>query len=396
MGSKPTRFVAFVPVRGGSKSIPKKNIRPLCGRPLLYWVCKAIEECPHIDTTYVATDDEEIARVAGSLGLSKVQVIDRSPETATDKASTESAMLEFAERFDFDHVALVQATSPFLCAEELTLGCERLLGEDYDSILSVVRQTRFRWSLSEAGLAIPENYDPQNRLLRQFFDGFLVENGAFYLTSRETLLQTQCRISGRIGVVEMPEDTYFEIDDKADWTIAEGLLRGRLRDRETALDERLRKVRLVATDVDGCLTDGGMYYSQQGDELKRFNAKDGHGFGLLREAGCLCAIITAENTEIVSRRAAKLGITELHQGARDKVSAMESMLEKHGIAWDEVAYLGDDTLDLELLRHVGVSACPSDAVQEVSAAVDVVLESVGGAGVFRELAEMVISARESG
>ncbi|MFM1920198.1 MAG: acylneuraminate cytidylyltransferase [Candidatus Hydrogenedentota bacterium] len=388
------RLVAVVPARGGSKGIPGKNIRPFCGKPLLYWVCKAAEDCAAIDAVYVSTDSEEIAAAARGLGLSKLRVIERDSGTATDSASTESVLLDFADRVDFTHLALLQATSPLLQSSELDEACARIAAGACDSVFSAVRQKRFRWTIDSSGKAIPENYDPLRRPRRQEHEGFLVENGAFYVTSRARLLESGCRMSGRIEVVEMPEDAYFELDDLFDWTIMEGLMRRREQLRRGDLAARIRGLRLVASDVDGCLTDSGMYYTEQGDEIKKFNTRDGLGFRFLKEAGLGVAIITQENTDLMRRRAEKMQVPELHQGIFDKPACMAGMLRSHGLDWAQVGYLGDDRGDLELLRRAGVSACPADAVREVREVCDIVLQSPGGAGAFREFAELILSCRE--
>jgi N-acylneuraminate cytidylyltransferase len=215
--------VALIPARGGSKGIPRKNIRPLAGRPLIYWTCRAAQDCPQIDTVYVSTDDAEIEAAVRGLNLSKVQPIARAPETATDTASTESVLLDFAQRLDFDRIVLIQATSPLLRAADLDAGCE-LLHRGFDSVLSVVRQKRFLWERHAERGGVPINYDYRSRPRRQDFDGQLVENGAFYITTRERLLAERCRIGGKIGLVEMPEETYIELDDLHDWHIVEALL----------------------------------------------------------------------------------------------------------------------------------------------------------------------------
>jgi YrbI family 3-deoxy-D-manno-octulosonate 8-phosphate phosphatase len=383
-------LVALVPARGGSKGIPGKNIRDFAGRPLLYWVCKAAQDCPEIDAVYVSTDSEEIAAVALGLGLSKLQVIARAPGTATDTASTESVMLDFAERVPFDHIALLQATSPLLESAQLSRACQRVLSGACDSVLSVVPQKRFYWKLGPDGSAAPLNYDPLARPRRQDHEGTLVENGAFYVTTRAGLLASRCRLSGRIEVVEMPEESYFEIDEASDWTIAEALLRARSRRADTLL-ERLRNIRLVATDVDGCLTDSGMYYGEQGDELKKFNTRDGLAFRRLQEAGFHTAIITQENTLLMRRRATKVRVDDLYQGADDKCGCMAELLEKHGIAWEQVAYLGDDLGDLALLKKVGFAACPADAMPPIRE-VAMAMRARGGEGAFREMAEIILAA----
>ena len=211
--------VAFIPVRGGSKSIPLKNIKSICGKPLVYWTVKAACGCKYIDKVYVATDSDKIRETvegfkAGieSEWFSKAVVIGRSAESASDTASTELAMLEFAGIYDFDNIVLVQATSPLLQASDLEKGFEAFQTSGTDSVLSVVRQKRFHWGNDENGYAHPTNYDVFHRPRRQVFDGYLVENGAFYISSKAGLLKYQNRVSGNIKAVEMNEDTFFEID----------------------------------------------------------------------------------------------------------------------------------------------------------------------------------------
>ena len=220
--------VAFIPVRGGSKSIPLKNIKPICGKPLVYWTVKAAVECKMIDHVYVSTDSPEIRETVDSFGFSKVTVIGRSETVSTDTASTESVMLEFANQYSFDNIVLIQATSPLLQSADLDRGFEIFSRDNVDSVLSVVRQKRFNWSVQEDGLTQPLNYDVFHRPRRQDFTGYYVENGAFYITSREALLQTRNRISGNIAPVEMAAETYLEIDEPSDWLIIESVMKHKL------------------------------------------------------------------------------------------------------------------------------------------------------------------------
>lgn len=220
------KTVAFIPIRGGSKSIPLKNIKSINGKPLVYWTLLAAQNCPEIDEIYVATDSREISETVKGFDFNKVRVIGRSPENATDTASTESVMLEFAMNHDFDDIILIQATSPMLTSKDLSKGVKEYKKEDVDSVLSVVRQKRFIWN-SDGRYVKPGNYDIFSRPRRQEFEGFLVENGAFYITSRQLLLSSKCRISGRIAAVEMAEETYFEIDEPSDWIIVEHLMKQR-------------------------------------------------------------------------------------------------------------------------------------------------------------------------
>lgn len=155
----------------------------------------------------------------------------------------------------------------------------------------------------------------------------------------------------------------------------------------------LKGIRLFATDVDGVLTDAGMYYSESGDEWKKFNTRDGMGIKLLQKAGLITAIVTQERTRLVARRAEKLAIPELHQGVLDKLSVIRDMAERHGISLRHIAYIGDDVNDLEALKAVGFSATPADGLPQVRKVVDYVCRLKGGEGAVRELAEMILLAQ---
>ncbi len=155
----------------------------------------------------------------------------------------------------------------------------------------------------------------------------------------------------------------------------------------------LRNIRLFATDVDGVLTDAGMYYSETGDEWKKFNTRDGMGIKLLQRAGLTTAIVTQERTRLVARRAKRLSMPELHQGVMDKLSVIRDMATRHGISLRQVAYIGDDVNDLEALKAVGLSAAPADGLPQVLQIVDYVCEKRGGEGAVREIAELILQSR---
>lgn len=151
------------------------------------------------------------------------------------------------------------------------------------------------------------------------------------------------------------------------------------------------KIKLFLTDVDGVLTDAGMYYTENGDELKKFNTRDGMGLKMLRELGIKTGIITTENTYMVERRAEKLKIDYLYQGAYPKVNAALEICEKEGISVEEVAYIGDDINCIELLSVVGLAACPADAVEKVKAIPGIIqFSKKGGEGVVREFIEYIL------
>jgi len=160
------------------------------------------------------------------------------------------------------------------------------------------------------------------------------------------------------------------------------------------MTDKANKIKLLLTDCDGVLTDAGVYYSAQGEELKRFSIRDGMGVERLRNlCGVDTGIMTGENSAIVARRAEKLKMTHLYLGIKNKAAQLQTILEHHGLGADEVAFIGDDMNDLEILQLVGLSACPADAMPQVKAVVQYVCQSDGGRGAFREFAEQIIQLR---
>ncbi len=146
-------------------------------------------------------------------------------------------------------------------------------------------------------------------------------------------------------------------------------------------------IKLFITDIDGVWTDGGMYYSENGDELKKFHTGDSAGVLFLKILNIKTAIITGENTKIVRRRAQKLNIDDIFLGVTNKVKIAKKLKNKYHLKWREIAYIGDDINDLLLLRKVGLSACPSSTEEYIKKEVDWVLSKKGGEGVFREFVQ---------
>jgi YrbI family 3-deoxy-D-manno-octulosonate 8-phosphate phosphatase len=161
----------------------------------------------------------------------------------------------------------------------------------------------------------------------------------------------------------------------------------------TVLD-RARKVRLLCVDVDGVLTDAGMYYGPDGEVLKKFNTRDGMGLARLREAGVAVAIISSEDSAIVHARAAKLKIDDVFCGASNKRIAIDELCSRHGLGVDEVAFIGDDLNDLPALECVGLACAVADAAEPVQAIAHYVTQRRGGDGAVRELCEFLIAARQ--
>lgn len=381
--------IAFIPVRGGSKSIPGKNIKDFCGKPLLFWTAQAMNNSQCISRVIIATDSRDIAQTALDFELSKLEIYHRDPENAQDTSSTESVMLEFLEKFDLPETevfVLVQATNPFITPSDIDNANKLFDNEKADSLLSCVRTKRFYWN--EDGT--PINYDYIQRPRRQDFKGNLLENGAFYFSTVANIRKNNNRLGGKVLIYEMPEYTAFEIDEADDWLIMEKLFvrHGHLDFSGSSMD-----LKLFVSDVDGVLTDAGMYYSENGDELKKFNTHDGMAFQILRNLGVKTGIVTTENTKLVERRSKKLKIDYLYQGKgfNGKLDAITQICETEGITLSNVAYIGDDINCLEALRAVGLKACPHNAVDEVKSIPGIWrLSKNGGDGAVREFVERIV------
>ena len=377
-------IIAFIPARGGSKSILQKNIKVFCGKPLIFWNLQELQNSD-VDEIIVATDSNEIKSIVNSFNFSKVKVYNRSKENAQDVSSTESVMLEYIDSSNIsneDIFMLVQATSPFTQSIHFNEGLE--LFKQHDTILTCCQSKRFSWRNGKA-----LNYDIYNRPRRQDHKGTLIENGAFYISSVADIKSTKNRISADIGIYEMPEYTYIEIDEPEDWIVAESLMK-----RFVLKNEELdfSNIKLFLSDVDGVLTDAGMYYTEQGDEFKKFCTYDGMGFQLLQKTGVKVGILTTEDRELNRRRAKKLGLDFDFHGAKDKLQIVKDLCVKENITLAEVAYIGDDVNCFGLLSHVGIAACPNNAVDKIKAIPNIMqLKRNGGDGVVREFVELFLS-----
>ena len=154
------------------------------------------------------------------------------------------------------------------------------------------------------------------------------------------------------------------------------------------------KIKVVLTDVDGVLTDGGMYYSNKGDIMKKFHTRDGMGVTLLRKNNIPSVIVTKEKNEIIKQWSRKMKIDKLLMGVNNKEAVLEKICKNYGVKSSEICYIGDDINDLGLLKLVGLSATPSDGIIETQKICDYVCENNGGNGVFREVANMILSSQK--
>lgn len=162
------------------------------------------------------------------------------------------------------------------------------------------------------------------------------------------------------------------------------------RKKDLQLPTRTKKIKLLLLDVDGVLTDGRIILDTKGNELKAFHVRDGHGIKLAQRAGIIIGIITGRTSEVVNIRAKELGIQEVHQGAHEKITVYESICAKYGLRDEEVAYMGDDIVDLDIFQRVGIAVAVADADPAVRPHADIVTKHGGGAGAVREFISLLL------
>ncbi len=217
-------IIAIIPARGGSKGLPRKNILPFNGKPLIVHSINYANGCPLINTVYVSTDNDEIASISSDSGAA---IIQRPLELSGDSATTESAIIHAISMMDSkpDIIVLLQATSPFRPKNSLKEALEKFIKNDFDSLLSISPTHRFFWSV-DGNNNISPKYDYLNRPRRQDLkrtDTQFVENGSLYIFTYAHFLSVKNRLGGKIGYIEFAEKYSHEIDTKLDFKILEAL-----------------------------------------------------------------------------------------------------------------------------------------------------------------------------
>jgi YrbI family 3-deoxy-D-manno-octulosonate 8-phosphate phosphatase len=374
--------VAVIPARGGSKQVPRKNVMPIGGVPLVARAIEAARAARQIDRVVVSTDDAEIAEISRRYGA---DVIDRPARLSGDTASSEAALLHALEELgDVEVLAFLQATSPFIESAALGRAVDRVRSGAEDVVFSAFETYAFLWQQTESG-AVGVNHDAAHRPRRQDREPHFHETGAFYVMRAAGFVEAKHRFFGRVGIELADERSAIEIDSADQAQLAQAI--AGLVDLPAELD-----VDAVVTDFDGVHTDDTALINAKGDERVTVNRGDGMGVRLLREAGVPVLILSTEQHPVVAARAAKLGV-ECQHGVGNKEAALRQWAAEKGIALERIAYVGNDINDLGALSIVGWPIAVPGSHHSVLSAARVVLSHRGGAGAVRELAERVLRAR---
>jgi N-acylneuraminate cytidylyltransferase len=307
-------IVTLIPARGGSKGIPRKNVRIVAGHPLVAHSIMAALGTPAVTRVVVSTDDPEIGRIAREYGA---EVVWRPAEISGDTASSESALLHALtelrgrEGYAPDLVVFLQATSPLRRPDDIQNAVTTLLEEKADSLFSACPQQGFVWR-REGGRLAPFTYDYRARQVRQDAPEDLMENGSIYVLKPWVLERLGHRLGGRIAVYPMRIYESFQIDEPEDLELMEALFVPR---RASRCVPDLRRIRLCVMDFDGVMTDNRVLTDQDGKEAVWANRGDGWGIARLKEGGVEVAVISTEANPVVAARCAKLRVECVQGGS---------------------------------------------------------------------------------
>jgi YrbI family 3-deoxy-D-manno-octulosonate 8-phosphate phosphatase len=388
-------IVAVIPARGGSKGVPRKNVAPVGGMPLLAHSVLHARRSRHVDLVVVSTDDDEIAAIAEGYGA---VVVRRPAALASDEAPSEPAVRhaldEVRDRHDgeIELVVFLQPTSPIRQPGDLNGAIERVRAEGADSLFSACPQHGFVWRASDTGLE-SVTYDFRERRRRQDLGGEdWEENGSFYVFRPWVLDELGNRLGGKVTIWPMHPLDSFQVDEPGDLELMTTLLALRT---PASAPLAMDRVRLACFDFAGVLPDNRVLVDEHGAEAVFSDRSDGWGIARVRELGIPVVIVSTERNGVVPARARKLGVECVH-GCGDKATAVREIAERHGVGLDEVAFVGNDVNDLPAMRLVGVPIAVRDARPEVIAVAAATTTCDGGRGAAREVCDWILASRAAG
>ena len=386
--------LTIIPARGGSKGIPRKNVRLVGGKPLLAHSIEQARGTPAVTRVVVSTDDAEIAAVAKQFGA---EVVWRPADISGDTASSESALLHVlthlrdTENYEPELVVFLQATSPLRRPDDIQNAIDTLRRENADSLFSCCPQHGFVWR-QQGGKLDSFTYDHRKRPRRQDAPEDLTENGSIYVFKPWVLHQFNNRLGGNVALHRMDPLDSFQVDEPRDLELLDQLLA--FRKKQAGLPD-LTKVRLLVFDFDGVMTDNRVLVDVEGNEAVFCSRGDGLGLGRLKAGGLEMLVLSLEKVPVAAARCKKLEI-ECILGCENKLAKLQSLARERNLMPDQIAYMGNDVNDLECMNWVGTSFAPADALPEVKQIATVVTTLAGGQGAVREVCDLFLMQRKEG
>ena len=406
-------ILALVPARGGSKSIPRKNIRDFAGHPLIAYSIAAGLQARLVTRTIISTDDEEIAAVARRYGAEApfLRPSEFAQDDSTDFPVFSHALDWLREHAGYqpDIVIQLRPTSPIRppgCVDE---AIQLLLDHpEADSVRGVVPsgQNPYKmWRVDDTGhmrplLSVPGIAEPFNAP-RQALPQTFWQTGHIDAIRTSTIYQKNS-LSGQVILPMFIDPRYtVDIDSLRDWERAEWLISNGgfpvIRppseySRRMPTRPLPEKVDLVVFDFDGVMTDDRVWVDQDGREMVAANRRDGMGIAALRKAGILAVVLSTEPNDVVAARCRKLNLP-VQQGLADKAAALRALLSERQLDPAKVVYLGNDVNDIPCFPLVGCAVVVADAHPAAQAQADLILTHHGGHGAVRELCDLIIGSK---
>jgi YrbI family 3-deoxy-D-manno-octulosonate 8-phosphate phosphatase len=385
------RTFTIIPARGGSKQIPKKNLIPFCGKPLLAWSILQAKSSKYVDDVYVSSDCDEILNSALRYGAIPLK---RPAAFATDTSSSEDALIDALlqvkqlKPISYEFFVFLQATSPLREPSDIDRCIEKKLATDANAVFSSVQTGDLcAWQRQE-GVLQPMTYTPGRRQPRQQGNTIYIENGSIYVTDIEAFIACKNRMVGKIETCEMASWKEHEVDERDDLIVCEALFNHHRLSAGLATTLSNFKPKLIVYDFDGVMTNNMALVNQDGIEAVAVNRSDGLGIRKIKQTGCKQLVLSTEANPVVAARAKKLDLDVIY-GCEDKAVTLAEYCARNGIPLELVLYVGNDINDLAVLKTTGYSVCPSDAHKDILAIVDYVTKAKGGEGVIRELSELI-------
>ena len=393
--------LALIPARGGSKGLPRKNIKSLGGYPLIGYSIAAALNAKLVNRTVVTTDDPEISDLAREYGAEVpfIRPAEFAQDDTRDLPVFQHALKWFSEEEDYhpDVVVQLRPTSPFRPPELIDEAIQILLNNTgATSVRGVVssRQNPFKmWMIEPEGSMVPlletEFEEPFN-MPRQELPPTFWQTGHIDVIKTETIINGS--MSG-LDVYAYQIDPRFsvDLDNLLDWQRAEMRLKSFRSQIVMPSQKNIfpEVVSLVVLDFDGVLTDDRVYVNQHGEETVAAHRGDGMGISQLKKAGIEVVILSKEKNPVVKARADKLGIPA-YQGIDEKGKELQSLMADKGIPSEQVVYLGNDINDLPCFPLVGLAVAVADAHPKVIEKAQLVLSKNGGYGAVRELSDLLL------
>lgn len=410
----PPRVAIVIPARYGSTRLPGKPLADIGGKPMVQHVYERAMQVPGVHVVVVATDDSRVADAVSAFGGRHIM-------TSADHPSGTDRLAEVMRGVDADIYINLQGDEPMvrpadiarlaqgMCTDAaLQVGtlCHAIDAEEAlnpNAVKVVLGEQGDALYFSRSPIPYPRDADAATYLKHVGVYAYRREVLASYaslaqpmIEQAEKLEQLRLLSAGfRIRVFQV-EPTGPGVDTPECLERVRALMAGASVDSAHSVKPAvpsLAGVKLVITDVDGVLTDGGIYYDASGECLKRFHVRDGLGMRLLEECGVRVAILSGRDSPTLRKRVADLGITLCQFGVKDKASACRALMVEAGVSADQSACIGDDSIDLPAFAACGLSYAVADAPQYVIDKATAVLATRGGAGAFRELADAILRAQ---